>query len=230
MPDIFDNHADSYSEDIDQILGKYGANHDFFTQHKAWLIENLLRSRGLEIEKLKIVDVGCGVGKIHQYLDGKFAKIAGADVSKTSLDVAKETYKNIDYRWYDGHKLPFDDNVFDLSLAICVFHHVPPEQWVELAREMLRVLRPDGISLIIEHNPYNPLTQRIVSTCDLDKDAILLRPSKLRSIFEAAGGKNIKSRTILSVPPKSKLLKKIDGALGILPLGAQYYLISDKQL
>jgi len=228
MPDVFDTHADNYSENIDQVLGKYGASHDFFTQHKAWLIEYLLHSNGLKMPEVKLLDVGCGVGKIHQYQSGKFAKIAGTDVSNPSLEVARTVNKNVDYQWYDGHRLPFDDGSFDLSVAICVFHHVPPQQWESLAAEMLRVLRRGGIGLIIEHNPFNPLTQRIVSTCDLDKDAILLRPSKLKHIFEMAGGENIKSRAILSIPPKTNLLKKIDLFLGKLHFGAQYYVISTK--
>jgi len=228
MPDVFDTHADNYSENIDQVLGKYGASHDFFTQHKAWLIEHLLHSNGLKMAEVELLDVGCGVGKIHQYLNGKFAKITGTDVSNPSLEVARAVNKNVDYQWYDGHHLPFDTGRFDLSVAICVFHHVPPQQWESLAAEMLRVLRRGGISLIIEHNPFNPLTQKIVNSCDLDKDAILLRPSKLRNIFELAGGENIKSRTILSIPPKTNLLKKIDIFMGRLPLGAQYYVVSTK--
>jgi len=226
--DVFDTHAEDYSENIDEVLGKYGANHDFFTQHKAWLIEHLLAANGLNMADTKLLDVGCGVGKIHEYLDGKLAKISGTDVSEPSLEVARDLYKDIDYQWYDGHRLPYASGSFDISIAICVFHHVPPEQWGELAKEMMRVLRTGGIALIIEHNPFNPVTQRIVNTCELDKDAILLRPSKLRSVFELAGGADVITQSILSVPPKTDFLKKIDMFLGKLPLGAQYYMVSTK--
>ncbi|WGR97909.1 hypothetical protein MTX23_26615 [Bradyrhizobium sp. ISRA436] len=35
-------------------------------------------------------------------------------------------------------------------------------------------------------NSCNPLTQHIVKTCDIDEDAGLLRPARLRRVFAAA--------------------------------------------
>lgn len=228
MADIFDKHAENYSEDIDKTLGKYGANHDFFTAHKAWLIRHLLAAEGRDAARTDLLDVGCGVGKIHALLTGGFASIAGADVSDASLEVARRTYPANRYETYDGHRLPFADESFDLSLAICVFHHVPPDQWGELASEMLRVLRPGGLCLIIEHNPRNPVTRRIVNTCPLDEDAILLSPPTLKDRFRQAGGQDVKTKSIVSIPPVSRLLKRLDLALGFIGLGAQYYMLARK--
>ena len=228
MSDIFDAHADSYSDDIEKVLGKYGAKHDWFMSHKSWLLRELLQRQGRTPGEIDLLDVGCGTSKIHSYLKNDFRAITGVDVSDNSLDVARKTHPEIEYKTYDGHRLPFGDSSFDLSMAICVFHHVPPEQWSELAGEMLRILRPDGLCLIIEHNPYNPVTQRIVSTCELDKDAVLLRPSKLRRIFKAVGASEIQTRSILTVPPIKSWLKRLDGTLGVFPFGAQYYLTAKK--
>ena len=66
-------------------------------------------------------------------------------------------------------------------------HHVPPPQWTRFVAEMFRVIRTGGLALVFEHNPYNPATQYIVKTCDIDKDAVLLRPGKLRGMFVDAG-------------------------------------------
>ncbi len=229
MAEFFDKHAENYSEEIDEYLDKYGATHDFFTTHKAWLIEDLLARHGVQLEDTRVLDVGCGVGKIHTHLTSRCRDITGVDVSDASLEVARKIYPDNTYLYYDGHVLPAEDASFDLSLAICVFHHVPPGQWADLATEMLRVLRPGGVSLVIEHNPYNLVTRRIVNTCPLDEDAVLLRPGQLKELFRQAGGKNVRSRTVLSVPPKYDLLKRIDGYLGVLPFGAQYYVMSRKR-
>lgn len=224
---IFDRHATTYSEDIDQTLGKYGASHDFFTAHKAWLIGHLLEREGLNGAEMDLLDVGCGVGKIHAHLAPIFRSVTGTDVSPESLAVARATYPGLSYVAYDGERLPYDDRSFDLTMAICVFHHVPPAGWQGLADEMLRVLRPGGMSLVIEHNPFNPVTRRIVSTCPLDKDAVLLRPARLRALFDAAAGATVaRTRSIVSVPPVSPLMKRVDAALGRLPFGAQYYLLA----
>ena len=187
-----------------------------------------MQKEGRRLDQTRILDVGCGVGKIHAHLRGKAAAIAGVDVSGASLEVARESYPEIDYKTYDGSRLPYPDNSFDLSMAICVFHHVPPGEWAELSREMMRVVRPGGLTLVIEHNPYNPVTRRIVNSCPLDRDAVLISPAKIRKFFCAAGGSDVLTRTILSVPPKTAWLKWIDSALGCMPFGAQYYLLAEK--
>lgn len=228
MNDIFDTHADDYSEEIDKTLNQYGASHEFFMQHKAWLIEDLLKKFQYQASELDLLDVGCGVGKLHSHIKGKFKSIAGIDVSKGAIEVARKVHPDLRYEAYDGHRIPCDDGSIDMTLAVGVFHHVPPDQWNELAFEMLRVLKPGGLSLVIEHNPYNPVTRRIVNTCPIDEGVVLLKPSKLGKLFTDAGGREVHTRTILSVPPKTGFLKKIDGFFGHLPFGAQYYMIARK--
>jgi ubiquinone/menaquinone biosynthesis C-methylase UbiE len=230
MRDVFDAHAKTYSEDIDAVLGRYGANHDFFTQHKASLIQDLLLERFFDPAAVHLLDVGCGVAKIHEYFRGKYNGVSGVDVSENSLDIAKVNYPEFNYSVYDGQRLPLGDKSVDVTIAICVFHHVPPEQWQELANEMLRVLRPGGISIVIEHNPYNPLTRHIVNTCPLDEGVVLLSPSTLRKLFSLHNQTKVETRTILTIPAKTKFLRTIDKVLGNLPFGTQYYLVTEKNL
>lgn len=226
--EVFEEHAGQYSEEIDKSLNKYGANHDFFTQHKAGLIASVLEDNSLDAKQMALLDVGCGVGKIHAYLQGDFGKITGVDLSEQSIDVARETFPDVEYAAYDGNRLPTEDGTFDMTLAICVIHHVPVEKWAFFVSEMLRVLRPGGIAMVIEHNPYNPLTRRIVNNCPLDADAVMIPARKLTGLFEGAGARDIQSRKVVTVPPTSPVLRKIDGMFGRLPLGAQYYLTARK--
>ena len=67
--------------------------------------------------------------------------------------------------WYDGEKLPFPDETFDVVLAICVLHHVPVSQRYTFVSEMVRVARSGGVVAIFEHNPFNPLTRHAVNSC-----------------------------------------------------------------
>ena len=78
---------------------------------------------------------------------------------------------------YVGETLPYESSAFDLSIAICVLHHVPPTQWVGFLCEMRWVVRPGGLVCLIEHNPLNPLTKLVVALCEFDRDAVLLRRS-----------------------------------------------------
>ena len=48
-------------------------------------------------------------------------------------------------------------------------------------------LAPGGAIVIFENNPFNPVTRKIVNDCPYDKDAILLKPSKLKTLLIDAG-------------------------------------------
>jgi SAM-dependent methyltransferase len=226
--EIFDEHADHYSETIDESLSSYGASHDFFTRHKAKLIDRLLRAEGRDSTRMDLLDVGCGIGQIHKLIGDRFANITGVDVSADSIEKATEDFPDHTYITYGGGRLPLEDVSVDISMAICVFHHVPPDEWRELASEMLRVLRPGGLALVIEHNPWNPVTRRIVNTCPIDRDAVLLSRPKTRKLFEYAGAASVLTRCILSVPPKNNFMMRIDEMFGVLPIGAQYYTLARK--
>ncbi|MCC5993133.1 MAG: methyltransferase domain-containing protein [Rhodobacteraceae bacterium] len=226
--DIFDQHANSYSSTIDQSLAAYGASHDFFTRHKARLINWLLSREGCTARQMDLLDVGCGIGNIHELIGPEFRSVAGVDVSAASIEEARRRFPDYEYLAYDGHRLPYADASKDISLAICVFHHVPPTEWAALAAEMLRVLRPGGFALVIEHNPWNPVTRRIVNRCPIDRDAVLLSRPRTIDLFRKAGATQVQARSILSVPPKTEFLMRIDNMFGALPLGAQYWCLARK--
>ncbi|TIP36642.1 MAG: methyltransferase domain-containing protein, partial [Mesorhizobium sp.] len=111
----------------------------------------------------------------------------------------------------EGAQLPFDAGEFDAVFAICVMHHVPPADWAKFSSEMARVTRPGGAVLIFEHNPYNPLTRRIVSACPFDENAVLLSKRQVVHYLRGAG--------------LSGVLRRIDDAFGRIPLGAQYHVL-----
>jgi ubiquinone/menaquinone biosynthesis C-methylase UbiE len=226
--DVFDVIADSYSDQINKSLAQFGAGHDFFTQHKAWLIDEVLHRSGRVAAATSMLDVGCGVGQIHGLLKGKLKSITGVDVSAESIRVAAKNNESFNYQAYDGQRLPYADNSFDMAMAICVFHHIPPTLWQQVANEMVRVVRKNGLILIIEHNPFNPVTRYIVNTCPIDKDAVLLSPRRLRDLFSMTGTSGVGTRAILNIPPKNHWLKRLDLKLGWLPIGAQYYLTATK--
>lgn len=221
--ELFDRHVEHYSATIDQSLGRFGTSHDFFTCHKAQLIAQLLAGRGLDPARMDLLDVGCGIGNIHDLIGPGFRSLTGVDVSAASIDEAARRFPANRYLAYDGETLPAADASFDMTMAICVFHHVPPGLWSRLAAEMLRVLRPGGLALVIEHNPWNPVTRRIVNTCPIDKDAVLLTRASTAALFRDAGAVRVQTRCILSVPPRNGALMALDGWLGVLPFGAQYW-------
>jgi SAM-dependent methyltransferase len=169
-----------------------------------------------------MLDVGCGVGELHPLLCGMFGRMCGADISGASIAEARIRNPKVQYDAYVGETLPYDSATFDLSIAICVLHHVQPPQWVGFVREMRRVVRPGGLVCLIEHNPLNPLTRLAVARCEFDHDAVLLRAGRARALMAAAGLHDIRSHYFLLLPSAAALARRVEHALRRIPLGAQY--------
>ncbi|MGB3024327.1 class I SAM-dependent methyltransferase [Paradevosia shaoguanensis] len=228
VADDFDRIRDTYEDKINAAISFGGREHAFYIDVKRDHIVRLAVARFGDLTKLDVLDLGCGLGAYHPGLEGRFHQLHGIDVSKQSIELARQRHPFVHYETFDGGTLPYLDGSFDVAFAVCVMHHVPPPQWKAFTAEMSRVLKPGGLALVFEHNPYNPATQYIVRTCDIDRDAVLLRPGQLRKLFAAAKFENVHTRSVLSVPPVNGPLARLDQIFGHLPFGAQYYLSGNK--
>jgi SAM-dependent methyltransferase len=218
----FDPYQHSYRQAVNDAIAFSGQTVDFFTRVK---VEHLLNTAGRLVgpaQQLRVLDIGCGAGLTDQLLKTRVGHLAGVDVSQGLLTTAREQNPGVEYQYYDGGKLPWPDGSFDVAFAICVMHHVPPAQWEHFAREAARVVRPGGCVAIYEHNPLNPLTRRIVNQCPFDANAVLLGRSRTRGLLRAAGLRVVGQPYLLFFPWDRPVWRTVEGALGWLPLGAQY--------
>ncbi|TIO08318.1 class I SAM-dependent methyltransferase [Mesorhizobium sp.] len=224
MAELFDSYKSNYGEAVAGSIRFSGLKHDFFLIAKADLMRRLVVERGLRQggAKVRALDVGCGVGSLHPYLEGAFENLDGCDVSEESILRAGQDNPHVNYRACTTPSLPYEDDAFDLAFASCVVHHVPTASWLDFFREMRRVVRPGGIACIIEHNPYNPLTRLAVFRCPFDRDAVLLNAAKAASLFRQTGFSDIRSEYFLLLPSARPFARKIERLLAPLPLGAQY--------
>ena len=225
----FDHYHQTYQETVDAALGKGPMKVDFFTRIKVDYFLDILRSKGIMPESSMILDLGCGVGIYHRQLKTAVKDLIGVDVSSECLEQAQKMNPDVNYLSYDGDKLPFDDNSFDAGLIVCVMHHVPVKGRDKFLTELYRVLKPNGIAVIFEHNPLNPLTMRVVNNCPFDADAVLLHSKEMNTLLAANGFIAPKSKFILSFPPANNLFRGIDKLFSWLPFGAQYYSLGQKQ-
>ncbi len=224
----FDAYRSSYSDAVNRSISFSGLDVDFFTRAKAVRLLDILGDLIGPPEALSLLDVGCGVGNYHQLLRSQVGQLTGVDPSSECIEEARSKNPNVSYQ-VSGDTLPFQDACFDATYAICVMHHVPPANWNRFASELARVTKPGGIVLIFEHNPYNPLTRRVVSNCPFDKDAVLLTKAKTIDYLKGAGLAGVDGRYILAIPSVDGLSRKMDDALGRIPLGAQYYAFGRRQ-
>jgi SAM-dependent methyltransferase len=218
----FDSYADSYEVELGKATSFARQDPRVFTEAKARTLLGLAETRLGELTKASALDVGCGMGNIHQLLAPRFARLHAVDVSPGLLDIARSGNPDVAYQFYDGVALPFESNAFDLVFAICVLHHVPPKQWAHFTSEMARVVRPGGIVAVIEHNPLNPLTRIVTLRCAFDEGVVLVRRRRLERLMRQARLRNTMSRYILFSPWRGSAVEWTERRLGRLPLGAQY--------
>ncbi len=103
--------------------------------------------------KMKILDLGCGNGRLFELLKDKKIDYTGIDDSKKLIKLAKKKYPFVPplrggiNKFLVGNalKLPFKDNSFDLIYSIAVFHHIPSKELrLRFLKEAKRVLKRDG--------------------------------------------------------------------------------------
>jgi len=215
----FDEYAESYQRAVDQAAG---VSVEKLAGEKARMILRTLAACVGDPAQLRVLDIGCGIGLIDRELGPGVAELCGVDTSARSLEFARTRAPDTRFVHYDGARLPFDDASFDAVFASCVLHHVPPLARATFMTEMLRPLRPKGAVILIEHNPLNPVTQRTVSRCAFDADAVLLRCGEAMRLIAAAGATVAGRRYVGFSPLRNALVETAELAVGWLPIGAQY--------
>src|ERR1035441_6900417 len=206
-------HKETYRQEIQDSISFVGQDLDFFTQVKVDYLLSLTRRFVGDPSRLKILDVGCGVGITDRHLVGRYRKLYGVDLSPGVVRKAKKWNPKASYRHYAGKTLPYDAGSMDVCFAICVMHHVVPGGLEKFVGEMARVTKKGGLIAVFEHNPWNPLTQVAVSRCDMDDDAILLRSGKVERLMGLAPLKVVEKKYILFTPFRGGFFRSLDGAL-----------------
>ena len=227
----FDQYGDNYKEVVQRSIDFVGLQYDFFVKAKTRIIKQLAAAKCLDrAAGTSLLDVGCGVGGLHGALAGTFKRICGVDVSEKSIEVARERNPRFEYRVMTGNNIPYPAGVFEMATAINVLHHVDPTSWQLVLLELKRVVRPNGLVCVIEHNPFNPLTRLAVLRCPFDKDAHLLRAAQARRLLEGAGLTNVRSSHFLLTPFSSGAAHRVEQWFGRLPVGAQYVATGERPI
>ena len=218
----FDEHARLYEELLADPLRDFfsGRRSNFFHLRKRDLLLNYFEERRLNTKELAYLDVGCGKGELLRLLFSHFKRCAGCDPSSEMISGLPD----IDTRLQDQYEtLPFESSSFDFITAVNVYHHVAPSTRLLLTKEIRRVLKPEGVCAVIEHNPYNLVTRTIVSRCRFDTNAVLLKCREVKELFCAADIA-VDTRKYFLYFPESiyHAAASCEEWLGAIPLGGQY--------
>jgi len=104
-----------------------------------------------DLSSLRVLDFGCGVGRILNKMSERCGESYGVDISQNMLDFAREYIDNdsVTLSLCDNEKIYLESNFFDLIYSFHVLQHIPTEQdLTNSLSEIYRVQKPSGISVL----------------------------------------------------------------------------------
>ncbi|MGI4789635.1 MAG: class I SAM-dependent methyltransferase [Janthinobacterium lividum] len=109
------------------------------------LITSLLETQYERTGKLRILDIGCGTGKMLDDLK-PFGEVIGADFSPEALQFCVTRGVPAELARADVRRLPFADSSFDVVTAMDIIEHIDDDK--AASSEIFRVLKPGGRLLV----------------------------------------------------------------------------------
>ncbi|HWQ33935.1 MAG TPA: class I SAM-dependent methyltransferase [Blastocatellia bacterium] len=116
-----------------------------------WLLAELpLILQGREARQLRVLEIGCGIGRMTRHLAEVFGEVTAVDVSGEMISRARERLaglnnvrlletSGVDFR-------PLPDDYFDLAFSVYVFQHVPDAEVIRSCiTDAFRTIRPGGL-------------------------------------------------------------------------------------
>lgn len=111
----------------------------------------------------RVLDLGCGNGRLFGHLQDEDIKYVGVDVSEGLLKHAKKNYRKANFKVGSFNKIPYKRPYFDKIFCVASFHHIPSEEYrMQALKEIKRVLKKDGTVAISVWNLWQKKYRKYV--------------------------------------------------------------------
>ncbi|WP_052731730.1 class I SAM-dependent methyltransferase [Devosia geojensis] len=219
----FDEYADRYEALLQEQLSFFSGERSYFSEYKVKVLRDLYPEG---IDSILDFGAGIGLGLPHYLRHFPETKLSATDISAASLQHIERAFPTVE--------VVKDENLqgrtFDLIVIATVMHHVAPPERRDLIKRLETLLSSKGRICIFEHNPYNPVTQRMVSTCPFDEDAVLLTMGESKRLLTQDAALSIAhTGYTLFFPGFLAGLRPSERFLKWLPLGGQYYVVAERK-
>ncbi len=140
---------------VDNQLEYGDPDSDAFWKGGEEIVDVILDAVGVRVAPSdRVLDIGCGVGRLTRVLGARADHVVGLDISSEMLVRARELnpeLENVTWVHGDGTSLAGVDTAsVDGCFSHVVFQHIPdPEITLGYVREMGRVLRPGGWTVFV---------------------------------------------------------------------------------
>jgi ubiquinone/menaquinone biosynthesis C-methylase UbiE len=139
----------------------------------------------------KVLDVGCGPGKWAMLLAKKCSSVTAIDISPKMILLARENARkqnlnNIRFHVMSVSKLNMQDQTFDVVNCVTVLQHIfDDDEWRNAIREIARVTKKGGYTLLLEAAPNFAIKKRTphLSIRTMQQYVNEFEKSKIRLIY-----------------------------------------------
>ena len=115
-----------------------------------FVLADPILTKDCDLKRLRLLEIGCGIGRMTKHLAEAFGEVHGTDVSAEMINQARDRmrdYGNVflyETSGVDFGELP--DDYFDMIFSVYVFQHVPDVSVIHSnIRDACRVLKPGGL-------------------------------------------------------------------------------------
>lgn len=113
----------------------------------------LRKQQKVELDGLKVLDLGSGTGKNSFFLAERGSIVNGIELSTTAVKIANERAgeRQLDVQFIEGDigkKFPFESNSFDLIIDVVSSNSLTQIERANYIKECKRVLKPEGIMFV----------------------------------------------------------------------------------
>jgi SAM-dependent methyltransferase len=184
------------------------------------ILDVLARQHSVPLERARVLDIGCGTGVwLREFIKwgARPENVFGVDLLGERIKLAKRVCPaTVTLECANAAQLPFESGSFDVVFQSMLFSSVlDQEMRARIAREMVRLVRPDGLVLWYDYHVNNP------QNADVRRVGL----AEIRKLFP---GCSIHLRRITLAPPLARFAAPKSTAiyrlLNAIPLLRTHYL------
>jgi putative AdoMet-dependent methyltransferase len=110
-------------------------------------------------KKVKVLDLGCGTGKLYEHINPNKFSLTGIDISSKMLDIAKKKYPNQHFYHYDilkGLPSQIKNQSFDYIIINYLMMHYSFKTTIDIIHFLIKRLNKQGRIIVGDLLVMNP--------------------------------------------------------------------------
>ena len=148
---------------IDKTRLDYNIIASHFSDKRKFLWKDIRQFLKLVEPKDKVLDVGCGNGRLYQALKDKKIDYLGIDFSEELIKIARKKNPSAKFRIADVTKQNTWKNLKDLDVCFCIaiLHHIPTNKLrLKMLQNIYKTLKNSGFLFLTVWNMYQAKYQK----------------------------------------------------------------------